>query len=47
MPQSQESVLVTVMGTLTELVAKIAHALNISLEQAGRIVWVTLHPDSK
>jgi len=35
------------MGTLTELVAKVAQALNISLDQAERIVWATLHPDSK
>ncbi|MET0164519.1 MAG: hypothetical protein ABW318_05885 [Vicinamibacterales bacterium] len=34
-----------VMATLAELIAKIAHALNISHERATRFVWSTLHPD--
>ena len=36
-----------VMGTLAELIAKVAQALNVSPEQAERIVWVTLHPEPK
>jgi hypothetical protein len=27
----------------TELIAKVAHALNISYEKAERIVWANLH----
>jgi len=34
-----------VMATLAELIAKIAHALNISYEHAERIVLATLHPE--
>jgi hypothetical protein len=32
------------MRNLTELVAKIARALNITTQQAERIVLATLHP---
>lgn len=37
---------VVIVSTLPELIAKIARALNVSLEQAERLVRATLHPDA-